>query len=278
MVQVENSPDSRPHSGLQKADIVYEYLTEGGITRFTAIYLQPGGPQQIGPVRSARLVTLRLQKAYAGVLFYSGASDFVLGKLQAAHVPALSEDSDNGRYFARDRGRVAPHNLFTTGDKLGEGVRRTGLRVTYDLPRHGEPPHGDVANKVTFDQTPSHSVSYTYSAAERVYQYANETGAEVDTANNNQPLKVTNVVLVRVGHHSAGYTEDVLGEQGIDFDLQGEGAADVYTRGTHLAARWDLSHPDRPLRLVGADKKELVLPEGLTWIHLVDPETKVAAA
>jgi hypothetical protein len=62
-----------PISGLRHADLVYEYLTEGGITRFTAIYFAPSGKDVIGPARSARLVTLRLQKAYGGVLFYSGA-------------------------------------------------------------------------------------------------------------------------------------------------------------------------------------------------------------
>src|SRR5258708_34686864 len=74
MVQVENAPDSRPHSGLQKADIVYEYLVEGGITRFTVIYFKPSGSEKIGPVRSASLVALRLVKADQGGPFSSGAS------------------------------------------------------------------------------------------------------------------------------------------------------------------------------------------------------------
>src|SRR5215469_4750149 len=79
LVQVENAPGSRPQSGLQRADLVFEYLTEGGISRFTAVYWNPSGAVRIGPVRSARLVTLRMVKAYSGVLFYSGASDRVQG-------------------------------------------------------------------------------------------------------------------------------------------------------------------------------------------------------
>jgi hypothetical protein len=274
-VQVENSPDARPHAGLQKADYVYEYLTEGGITRFTAVYLQPGGDARIGPVRSARLVSLELLKAYGGVLFYSGASEYVLGKLRESGMPALDENSNGGRNFARDPARAAPHNLFTTMDKLRAGVASSGARVEYPLPAHAEPARGQPASRVTFSQTPSHPVSYAYSAQDRGYHYSSETGAEVDTSNGNQPLVVTNVVVARVAHHDAGYTEDVLGAQGIDFDLAGSGAADVFTRGTHLAAKWGLSRPDRPLRLLDAGGKELALPAGLTWIHLLDPEQQL---
>src|SRR5438094_7477397 len=73
MVQVENSILARPQAGLQQADLVYEYLAEGGITRMTAIYFKPSGNQRIEPVRSARPVTIRLWPAYHGVIFYSGA-------------------------------------------------------------------------------------------------------------------------------------------------------------------------------------------------------------
>jgi hypothetical protein len=273
MLQVENAPDSRPHSGLQNADIVYEYLTEGGITRFTAVYFKPSGTVRIGPDRSARLATLRLLHSYGGVLFYSGASDKVLGMIWDQHIPSFDDRSDGGRYFSRDASRRAPHNLYTSGDQLAAGVEKSGAKVTYQLLPRGEPgeqPDAQIPH-FSFNQTFAHSVAYTYDEVSKSYTYKSETGTEVDAGNGNQPLRITNVVLVRVPHHGAGYTEDVNGEEGIDFDLQGQGKADVYTRGGHLSATWDLSDPNRPLRLIGADGQDVVLPEGLTWIHLVDP-------
>jgi len=277
MVQVENAPGSRPQSGLQEADIVYEYLTEGGISRFTAIYWNPGGVSRIEPVRSARLITLRLVKAYGGVLFYSGASAQVQAQITADHASALSEPSDGGRYFARDRSRFAPHNLFTTGDQLHQGVARLQVKVSYLTPGSGEPTgKGEQVDRLSFPQTMSHSVTYTYSTASRTYLYADERGPLVDLANGGKQVTVSNVVLVRVAHRGAGYTEDVLGAEGIDFDLAGTGPADVYTRGLHLAGRWDLSQG--PMRLAGADNKPLPLPAGLTWVHLVDPDTEVQAS
>jgi hypothetical protein len=279
LVQVENAPDARPQSGLQKADIVYEYLTEGGVTRFTVIYWKPSGGDKVGPVRSARLVALRLVKSYQGVLFYSGASDHVLGIIKDTHVPAIDENSDGGKYMSRDPSRQAPHNLYTSGDQLKAGLDRVGATVTYPPPANREPAgQGDPVQGLSFDQSFSHPVKYTYSAPDKTYMYSTDTGVESDKANGNQPLKITNVVLLQVAHHAAGYTEDVLGEQGIDFDLQGTGPADVYTRGMHFTATWDLSTLDRPLRLVAADGKDFALPAGLTWINLVDPGTKPATS
>src|SRR2546428_5954928 len=94
MVQIENSILARPQAGLQQADLVYESLAEGGITRMTVIYFRPSGNQRIEPVRSARPVTIRLWHAYHGVIFFSGANQKVLDMIAAEHIPALSESSD----------------------------------------------------------------------------------------------------------------------------------------------------------------------------------------
>lgn len=280
LLQVENAPESRPHSGLQNADFVYEYLTEGGITRFTAVYLKPGGGTKIGPDRSARLVTLRLLHSYQGVLFYSGASDHVLGMIWDQHIPNFDDRSDGGKYFSRDSSRQAPHNLYTTGDQMAAGVQKAQAKVTYQLPARGEPaaqPDGQVAH-LSFAQTFAHTVDYTYDPGSKTYAYKNETGVETDAGNGNQPLKIASVVLLRVPHHNAGYTEDVRGEEGIDFDLQGQGQADIYTRGGHFAATWSLPDPNQPIQLAGADGKPFKLPEGLTWVNLVDPGMAVNAS
>lgn len=274
LVQIENAPDSRPHSGLQKADLVYEYLTEGGITRFSAIYFDPSGGEKIGPVRSARLVTLKLLDSYRAVLFYSGASDHVAGLVYQRGKPNYTDQSAPQR-FSRDPGRQAPHNLYTTADQLKAGVDASKMRVSYPPPVPGEPAgQGDPVSKLSFQQTVAHPVTFAYSAPDRAYTYTTDTGLETDTSNGNQPLKITNVVLIQVAHHGAGYVEDVNNQEGIDFDLQGTGPGDLYTRGMHYAVTWDLSTPTLPLRIEGADGKDFQMPQGLTWICLVDPGTK----
>ena len=279
MVQVENSILARPQAGLQQADLVYEYLAEGGITRMTVIYFKPSGNQRIEPVRSARPVTIRLWHAYHGVIFFSGANQKVLDMIAADHVPALSESSDGGVYFARDPSRRAPHNLYTNGDLLAQGVQKYAPRVTYQLPAPGTPaasPAPAVANHIVFDQTNFHRVTYTYSAADNAYSYGTELGPLIDR-NTGQPIKPVNVILVQVAHHDAGFT-DVLGAPAVDFDLQGTGPADVFTQGHRYTATWDLTDTEQPLKILGADGKPMHLSAGLTWIHLVDPGTPITVS
>src|SRR5919201_1618420 len=72
--------------------------------------------------------------------------------------------------------RPAPHNLYTTLDQLKQGVAKSGQTVTYEAPKNGEPSgQGDPVTKFSFQQTPSHSVSYTYSGD--AYTYSYEAGA-----------------------------------------------------------------------------------------------------
>jgi hypothetical protein len=279
MVQIENSVLARPLAGLQQADIVYEYLAEGGITRMTAIYFKPSGSQRIEPVRSARPVTIKLWHAYHGVIFFSGANTKVLDVIRAQQIPALTEGSDGGAYFSRDSSRRAPHNLYTDGDRLAQGQGKYAPKVTYQLPAPGEPaasPAATAANRIVFDQTNSHRVTYTYSAGDSAYAYGTEIGPLVDK-DTGQPIKPVNVVLIQVAHHDAGFT-DVVGAPAVDFDLQGTGPADVFSKGHHFTATWDLTNPELPLKILGGDGKVMHLPAGLTWIHLVDPGTPITAS
>ena len=279
MVQIENSILARPQAGLQQANIVYEYLAEGGISRMTVIYFQPSGSQRIEPVRSARPITIKLWHAYHGVIFFSGANAKVLQAIKEQNIPALSESTDGGAYFARDPSRRAPHNLFTDGDRLAQGLGKYAPKITYQLPSAGQPaasPAPVTANHLVFNQTPSYRVTYTYSATEGAYAYGTDVGPLVDH-DTGQPIKPVNVILIQVAHHNAGFT-DVLGAPAVDFDLQGTGPADVFSKGHRYSATWDLSNAELPLKIVGADGKLMHLPSGLTWIHLVDPGTPITVS
>lgn len=269
LVQVENAPGTEPHAGLQHANIVFEYLTEGGITRFTAVYFAPSGGDKIEPVRSARLVTLRLLHSFGGVLFYSGASNHVYGLIQSQHLPGYNEASPGG-YFQRDSSRDAPHNLYTTGSQLQQGVSAVGLHRDYSLwPTGAAPTGGTPATSISFAQTGAHQVMLSYAGG--AYTYRSDQGQEADADQGGAPVKIANVVLLQVAHHGAGYTEDVLGAEGIDFDLQRTGPATLYRDGKSYGITWDLSNPDQPLRLLGAHGKAAPMAPGLTWVFLVDP-------
>jgi hypothetical protein len=277
LVQIENSAASDPHSGLQKADVVYEYLAEGGITRFTVIYYDPRQAGRVGPVRSIRPIALRLRQAYGGVMFFSGGSQPLMDQVKSQDVPSVSEQAQGDRYFRRDPTRPAPHNLFTSGADLSTALQAVSGTSTYSPSTPGSLPSGGrPAGSLTFQQTATHSVSYSYSAAHQGYAYSSERGPLVDAANGGQVVEVTNVVLLEAPHKDYGYT-DVLGAPVVDFDLSGGGKALVFGGSKRYEARWQPLSPGRPLTLLASDGRDLSLPAGLTWVHVIDPGTRVEA-
>jgi hypothetical protein len=277
LVQVENAPGSDPHSGLQKADVVYEYLAEGGITRFTVVYYDPTRVGRIGPVRSIRPVALTLRDAYQGMLFFSGGSQELMDRVHSQRVPAVSEQDQGDRHFQRDGSRPAPHNLFTTGDDISAataGIQGTSLYSP--LAPGSLPADGGPATSLTFQQTATHQVAYTYSEADHAYSYTSERGALTDATNMGRGVEVTNVVLLEAPHRDYGYT-DVLGAPVVDFDLTSGGQAVVVSGGRLYPAHWQPPSPGSPPALKTTDGRGFPLPAGLTWFHIVDPGMPYAA-
>src|SRR5438132_1211152 len=118
LIQVENIVAARPQAGLSGADVVVEYLTEGGISRFSVLFLHAPSAR-VGPVRSARLVTITLAQRLGAVLIYSGAGTYVEQQLAGSDVTRFTESTAGGALF-RVNGRAAPHNLYTDGTRIAE--------------------------------------------------------------------------------------------------------------------------------------------------------------
>ncbi|MGD8744369.1 MAG: DUF3048 domain-containing protein [Candidatus Woesebacteria bacterium] len=80
-VIVENHEDSRPPSGLSRADVVYEIVAEGGITRFLAVYYCGAAAEEVkvAPVRSARVYFIDYASEYGDFPIFmhvGGANDY----------------------------------------------------------------------------------------------------------------------------------------------------------------------------------------------------------
>ncbi|MGH8899949.1 MAG: DUF3048 domain-containing protein, partial [Egibacteraceae bacterium] len=111
-VKVDNAAKARPQTGLDQADIVFEGLVEGGLTRFVALF-HSVSPGTVGPVRSARDVDADLLPAFSSVLGISGAAPGTEARLREAGLRVLSEGQAPPGAFFRTGERRSPHNLFT---------------------------------------------------------------------------------------------------------------------------------------------------------------------
>ena len=117
-VKVENTPDAMPLVGLDKADIVYEEVVEGGITRFIVVF-NCSSAERVGPVRSARTTDpkILLQFSPHPLLAYSGGANRVVNIIKESGVVGMTE-GDPEPPFTRDDAREVPHNLFANTNKL----------------------------------------------------------------------------------------------------------------------------------------------------------------
>jgi hypothetical protein len=114
VVKIDNSPDSRPQTGINEADIVYELLVEG-ITRYALVF-HSNMVDPVGPVRSARSSDIDLVADLSTPLFsWSGGNAGVVGEVRNAERKGIlidaSQDAASPAYY-RANDRQAPHNLY----------------------------------------------------------------------------------------------------------------------------------------------------------------------
>lgn len=271
IVQVENLSDARPQSGLSFADVVYEYATEGGITRFSAIFFTPP-PGAVGPVRSARLVSILLTQLWGALLVYSGGSNYTNARLSASHIPRFNESSAGSALYRLGR-RRAPHNLYADGGRLASLLSRASLaRVAYMLWARQAAAAGG---------RPVAGFSVPLSATERPgYSWRPDLGGWVRTeagtgtfidADTGRPVVAPTVVVVQVPSRiNPADVEDVSGARGLEFTLQGSWGAQVFTGGMEFDAT--LTQPGAgPPQLTLANGAPAPIAPGLVWICL-DPQ------
>ena len=122
-VMINNHPKARPQSGLTKADIVYEILAEGDITRFLAVF-QSEKPANIGPVRSARDYYIYLAKGLNALYIAHGYSPEAKEILNGNYIDNLNGMVYDGTLFKRSKTRRAPHNSYITYENILKGAKQ----------------------------------------------------------------------------------------------------------------------------------------------------------
>ncbi len=254
-VVINNHQAARPQSGLQQARLVYEFLVEGGITRFLAVYDQPFAENFIiGPVRSLRPYFAETAMEHGAVVAFSGTShrtDKMIAQLPLRKVT-------QGKYFWRDSSRKAPHNLYTDITKLYT-ARGTSTAISSKvLPQ--ELPAGEAALEFEVRYNRNNVVSYKYEAAKEQYLRFINGEAHVDRETGLQYGATR--VIVRTNRH-----EDVAGTDLVDIDVNGSGTAVLYEGGQKYDLTWEKQDRQTVYKL--ADGTELDLTLGNTWIQVV---------
>jgi hypothetical protein len=268
-VMVNNAPQARPQSGLTQADIVYEVLAEGGITRLVAIFQSHNDVVTVGPVRSIRPYLIELGESYNGLLVHAGGSPEAYSIIQKQHKEDLDEIGNAGASFWRDKSRKAPHNLYTDVEKLRAGADRLKYKTEVKIPSYTfrtneELISGENANKIDISfLLKGYKVSYQYDATSQMYKRSINDNAHIDL-NNNEQLQAANVIVMGADHK-------VLDDVGrISVDVNKGGEAMLFQRGVMIKGNW-IHKTDDVIRFV-KDGIEIPFVPGTTYINIVPNE------
>jgi hypothetical protein len=294
LIKIDNAPAARPHYSITQADMVFEIIVEGGVTRLAAVF-HAQDPAQIGSVRSARLVDRTLTQMVKGALVYSGTSAHALGLItndvKEGKYVELSADHAQG-YF-RVNFRPAPYNLFTSAASQRENLKKLGAESSKDIPKWGflvSQDHpatiagmsgGAAAAEISIPyRADTSAVSYQYDAATKTYaRFQNAAGRparDVDAV-ANKPVAATTVVIIHTEIFDVNEIVDASGALSNDMRMTGTGAATVFRDGLRQDGTWSRKDDVSAFQFKNAAGEQILLSPGQPWIHVVPNDMKVTS-
>ncbi|KKK34190.1 lipoprotein YerB [Mesobacillus campisalis] len=271
-VIVNNHPQARPQSGLHKADIVYEVLAEGDVTRFLAIY-ESEQPEKVGPVRSAREYFIELAKGYDSLFVAHGYSPEAKELLASGYIDELNGIQYDGSLFKRADFRKAPHNSYITFDNIEKGAGQKGYKMDpapAPLPfRENDQPQGKKSEAVMISYgNPAFDVQYEYDQKQGKYHRYSDGEESIDLE-SKEPVLLDNILIVEMNHKVL----DDAGRRSIGLSSGGRGY--LLQKGVMNEVQWENVN-GRILPFI--DGKQAGFVPGKTWINIVPSVEQVAFA
>lgn len=263
-IMIENSPDARPQSGLKPAEVVFEAIAEGGITRFLAVY-QQAQPQLIGPVRSVRLYYVQWAAPFNASIAHVGGSLFALQEVRNGKYRDIDQFF-NGGYYWRAKDRYAPHNVYTSFEKLSALNASKGYstsNVAGFSRKDGAPSPTPTATKINVGISgPLYNSSYVYDVASDSYLRSVGGAPHMDRELGQIAPKV--VIVMNVDMKlilEDGYREQIT--------TVGRGEATVFQGGVAMKVTWHKPDVNSQISFTGPDGKDFALNRGQTWITAI---------
>ncbi len=279
-IKISNAPPVvRPQAGLSFANLVFEHYAEGGVTRFTAVYLDQDAPQ-VGSIRSGRLIDLEIPAMFKSMFAYSGSSGGVKEKIMASDFfpRVVSPDFGVGEpvfFRAPEPNKAFEHTLFTSTAAIWKLTTERGLNTRQDLHglafREAPPPNGQVANYIEIAYLPGvASAEWTYAPELGRYQRSVLGEAHTDALTGEQ-LSAANVIIVYAHHVETDILEDLVGggHYSIQIQIWGDGPVQIVRDGQIFDGRWIRQMREDMLSFVDNAGNPLPLKPGNSWYQIV---------
>lgn len=290
VVMVENSEGARPQTGLNEADIVYEALAEGSITRFAAVF-NDNIPEVVGPVRSTRLYYINIAREWdAALVHYGGPStasrpSYVYGEDSndiKIRIDGIKSTWNSYFWRSEERNRNV-HSVYTDLTKIKKLCDYTPSDHSTLNFKEGETLSEEVTHiTVSFTTQNAATVEFKYDNAQDKYiRYQSGSEFEMRTVtkdvNGNEktetkPMASTNLII----QYAKTYVleNDVEGRRMVE--TTGTGKCEFFIGGTHSSGTWERQDNSSDTIYKLDDGTELNLRPGNTWICLVPSSQKVS--
>lgn len=265
-IMIENSPDARPQSGLKDAEIVFEAIAEGGITRFLCLY-QINKPQLIGPVRSLREYYVDWLTPFQSSVAHVGGSAEALKIIRNGSYRDIDQFF-HGKYYWRATDRYAPHNVYTNFTKLDALNQTKGyISSTVDsfARQISKPPKDSDINAKHIDlkiSGPLYNVRYTYDLKTNTYQ--RHVGGRAHLDREKGQITPTTVIAIKTNMQRVlqdGYREQIT--------TLGQDKAYIFQNGKVIEGTWKKPARDKQIRFYDTHNQEIAINIGQTWITAI---------
>lgn len=277
-VMINNVQEALPQSGISQAGILYEAVVEADITRLMAVFQTSDGLEKVGPVRSCRHYYLDFAHDEEAVYAHFGWSIYAEDRIKKEGIKTLNlmYGGINSVYY-RSSDRVAPHNVYVTGDMLQNGLKAFGADDTMPDSYTGrfnyytkdtDLENGQAANKVAISFTSKSELEYD--AQEKNYKKFQYGDKHIDDVTGEQ-LAFKNIII-----QYAPYTCIDTNADCQDIALTGTGKGMYITNGKAVNITWkkdDLQNDHTHYYL--EDGSELQINTGKTYIAVIPTDYTV---
>lgn len=275
-IVIENHTDARPQSGLNRADVVYETLAEGGITRLLAIFLAEDS--RVGPVRSNRPYFLDWVSEYGAGYSHVGGSPEAQHLVKAYKIRDLDQFFIGFPTYERVSNRFAPHNVYTTTTRLRNTASSKGYKVPANINSwlfaDMEPVESGRGNKfvlnIGFLGTFGYDVKWIYDRKSNSYARFNAGSKHIDAEDGRQISAKTIVVQY------TNISPDPSGHGRVKIQTIGTGKVQVFKDGMVMIGTWRKKSREDRTRFFDSGGKEITLNRGKIWIEVVPSRSTVS--
>lgn len=272
-----NTTDALPQYGISNADVLYECLVEGGLTRLMGVFDDYTAAEKYGSVRSCRLYYAHIAREYDAIYAHYGQADIAKSYLNSDAIDNLNglDGAVESVMYYRSTDRSAPHNVFTTPDGIKAGIEKKDYRTEYADGYTGHFKFTDGEEPVVLSGSDAAVMQTTYPNSKTWFEYDSESGLykrfhykkeHIDGATGEQ-LAFTNVIFQIV----PGRVIDKKGR--MEFDTVGNGTGMYFTGGKYVDITWKKENLESPSLFYDGNGDQLVMNQGKTAICIITTDS-----